>query len=187
MNNAHLDRAAEILSQDPRASLTQVAARLGVGRATIYRHFETREGLTRAIALRCLEAMEESLAGLESEVQSATEYLERMFLALVPLGPRYQFLINDGNAFLDEEVAKVVDRQRSEMNELVEELKREGTCAPDLPTAWVVALIDSVLFTAWTTVHEGSVARNDAAGLAMRSVLRGIRSDESANPIANAS
>ena len=174
MNELHLDRAAEILSKAPRASLAEVASQLGVGRATLYRHFQTRDGLVRAIALRCLEAMEQALDGLETRVAGAAEYLERMFEALIPLGPRYQFLVMDGAAFLDDEVAAVVERQRCEMIELVEELKREGACAAELPSAWVVALIDSVLFTAWTTVHEGDVARNDAARLALDTLRHGI-------------
>ena len=41
---ALLDAAAAVLAVDPSASLAEVAARAGLGRATLYRHFPTRCG-----------------------------------------------------------------------------------------------------------------------------------------------
>jgi serine phosphatase RsbU (regulator of sigma subunit) len=44
--------AAELLAQDPDVSIGEIAHHAGVGRSTLYRHFETRESLVEAVRRR---------------------------------------------------------------------------------------------------------------------------------------
>ena len=81
----------ELLAQNPGAALADVAARAGVGRATVHRHFPARDDLLRALAIDALDATDAACADLD-DAPTAVAALERMFEALVPLGPRYAFL-----------------------------------------------------------------------------------------------
>ena len=43
-----------------------------------------------------------------------------------------------------------------------------------MPRAWIVRLIDLLIYAMWQAVEEGEVARNDAAALAYRSLVEGL-------------
>src|SRR3954452_13933676 len=49
-----LDAAVEALASDPDASMSAIARRAGVVRATIYVHFPTREALLEAVTHRAV-------------------------------------------------------------------------------------------------------------------------------------
>ena len=175
-----LQAAATVLAANPGASLAQIAEAAGVGRATLYRHFSSREDLIQALAMESLREIEESTADIESRATSARHALELVFAAVAPLGERYQFLTREAGLFNDPELARETERQMAEMKELIEAAKDEGSIAADVPTPWVLAAFDALIYAAWTAVDEGSVARNDAGGLAFRTLLEGLspRKDE---------
>ncbi|MCG8461575.1 MAG: hypothetical protein MI919_35285, partial [Holophagales bacterium] len=66
------------------------------------------------------------------------------------------------------------ERQLREMAELVAAVKGEGTIAPDVPDAWTVAALDALIYAAWSSVHEGWIARRDAPGLVFRTIVGGL-------------
>lgn len=51
-----VDTAADLLRRDPDVSIGEIAQRAGVGRSTLYRHFETREALVEAVRRRARDA-----------------------------------------------------------------------------------------------------------------------------------
>ena len=84
-----LDHAARLLARDPAVGMAEIAGAAGVGRATLYRHFPTREDLIAAIDARALREVEEAIAAARLEEGSATAAFERLaapMLALVERG-----------------------------------------------------------------------------------------------------
>lgn len=171
---ALLDAAADLLSRNPGAALTEIAERAGVGRATLHRHFPAREDLISALARDALQRLDQATAQLSPERLTARDFLFRMLEAVLPLGDRVRFLANEPAAFADPAIKAVYDRQLEELGELVEWLKAEGEIAVEVPTAWAVAVIDGQIYAAWTAVQDGSIARRDAPGLLFRTLLRGL-------------
>ncbi len=53
-----VDSAADLLSRDPDVSIGDIAQHAGVGRSTLYRHFETREALVGAVRRRARDIAE---------------------------------------------------------------------------------------------------------------------------------
>lgn len=171
---AVLEAAGKVLATNPGASLARIAEEAEVGRATLYRHFSSREGLIRALAIESMREIDEATADIESRATSARHALELVFEAVIPMGERYHFLTREAGLFEDAEFLREFDRQTREMRELIEAAKAEGSIVAHVPTAWVVAAIDGLINVAWETVDAGSVAPNDACGLAFRTLMDGL-------------
>ena len=167
---AILVAALELFSSNPGTSLAEVAARAGVGRATLHRHFASREALFRALAISALDAIDEAVDGLE--YADARVSLEQMFERLLPLADRFHFLARVHVE--DPEIDRRYAAQLDDLTALVARLRAEGVVADDVSTAWVVHVIDSLIWTAWSAVADGSVPAKEVASLVMRTFLLGL-------------
>lgn len=169
-----LDAAGAVLARNPGATMAEIAAKAGVGRATLYRHFPKRDDLIKALALESLRRTDEAAKRIPVDQSSAESALAAVFEAIVPLGDRFRFLSSEPAALRDPEIEAAYDRQLGELAELVDAMKAEGSLDRAVPTAWVVAAIDALVYAAWDAVDDGAVARRDAAALAFRTIVRGL-------------
>ena len=168
--DALIRSATTTLAAHPGASLEEIAKQASVGRATLHRHFGSRDGLIRELSREAIAATDRAMAEIPKDL-SATETLRAVIEALVPLGDSYHFLYREST---DPEVAAELERQLRETSELVAAIKQEGALAPEVPDAWIVAAFDSLIYAAWTSVHEGWIARRDAPELVFRTLLSGL-------------
>lgn len=171
-----LNSAGAVLARNPGAAMADIAQKAGVGRATLYRFFPTRDDLIQALALESLRRADEATSHIPVDSLSAENVLAEIFEAVVPLGDRFRFLSSEPAALNDPEIEAATNRQRDELAELVEAMKNEGSLDRAVPTAWVVTAIDALFYAAWEAVDDGSVARRDAAALAFRTIVRGLGS-----------
>ncbi len=169
-----LNAAGVVLSRNPGAAMAEIAEKAGVGRATLYRHFPTREDLIRALVLESLRQIDEATQQIPIDRLSAAQVLAEILESIVPLGDRFRFLSNEPAVLNDPEINAAYGRQLDELSELVEAMKAEGSLDRAVPTAWVVAAIDALVYAAWNAVDDGAVARRDAAKLAFRTIMQGF-------------
>ncbi|MEM7349156.1 MAG: helix-turn-helix domain-containing protein [Acidobacteriota bacterium] len=173
---ALLAAATRILAANPGASLGDVAARAGVGRATLYRQFRSRDELIRELTLQAIRATDEAVAPIQHRAVSATEMLHEVIEAVVPLGDRYYFLSREFEVMKDPTIARELERQLRELSELIEAVKTERHLAPEVPTAWIVATLDALIYAAWSAQDNGLIASHDAAALVLRTLFEGLGS-----------
>src|SRR5918912_1121803 len=85
--NVHriVEVAARLLGEDPHAGMTEVAAAAGVSRATVYRHFATREALIAAIQQQAVEQAERALESCRLDEDRAADALRRLVCAWLDL------------------------------------------------------------------------------------------------------
>ena len=172
VREAIMDAAIDTLARNPGASLSEIAARAGVGRASLHRHFPSRGDLVTAITRQCMDEIDAVTDQAVGDARTASERLSRMLAAVIPLGDRYHFLAAE--AFDDATLQARHEADLEWLGSLVDELKAEGVVAPDVPRGWVVANIDAQVWLAWSEVAAGNVASADAAGLAIRTLLQGL-------------
>ena len=169
---AIIDAAIDTLARNPGASLSEIATRAGVGRASLHRHFPSRGDLVAAITRHCMDEIDAVTDEAIGDARTARERLSRMLGAVIPLGDRYHFLGME--TFDDADLRARHEADLQWLASLVDELKEEGAMATDVPCSWAVANIDAQVWLAWSEVAAGNLAPADAAGLACRTLLEGL-------------
>lgn len=170
--DALVEAAFAVFSRDPSASLSAIAERAGVGRATLHRYFASREALIHALARIAIEEMEAATEAACADVPTHGEALRRTLEALIPLGDRHGFLalepVED-----DAQIAAAFAAQQRETRAAVEGAIGEGMFDDRVPAAWIVQAYDHLLYAAWESVRAGEATPTQAAALAWRTLTTG--------------
>ena len=169
---AIVEAAIRLLNANAGATMCEIAARAGVGRATLHRHFRTRSDLVSAIGSRCIQEMNAAVGADQTAGLPALERLRSMFQAVIPLGDRYSFLSIESPD--DASMRQGYRAQLRWVAALVEDLKEQGNIDRDVPTRWVVAQIDQLVWAAWNGIAEGYLTNDEASQLAVRTLIDGL-------------
>lgn len=166
---AILEAAIHVLAAQPDAGVAEVAAAAGVGRATIYRHFPSREELIDALREHARDEARERLAAVDVDEGDPVEALERMVRAMLALGERYRVIFPPDQR----------NERRSEvllqpLGRLIARAQAEGVIDPELPRAWVVASLRALLRGAVGEIEARRLARDAAAQRIVRTLVRGV-------------
>lgn len=170
-----VDAAIGLLGEHPGASMRELAVASGVGRATLYRHFATRDELVRAIRLRALRDCREALDPALLEKGSAREALAVALAALLPVLDRYRVLLDAAPPDrTDAEQRELVDAIEAPLLDLIRRGQEAGELDPDLPADFTLAVLTGVLRAARAAVASGGMTAGEAHPLAVRTLLTGI-------------
>ena len=172
---AMMAAAIELLLHNPDASLSEVAARAGVGRATLYRQFKTREELVQAIAIESLACTEEALRPAYEQDLQGRAAIEFMFRAVMGIADRFHFLLSLwAIADKNPQVTRIYDAQLQALYTWVEQGKRNGEISDQLSNDWIVTSIDALVYSGWWLLREGATPAEEIAEYAIRTLFRGI-------------
>ncbi len=164
-----------LLSKNSEATLSDIAREAGVGRTTLYRLYDTKEQLIKAIAIHCLEVFDAATEHVESEAKSALHAFHLMFRAIFPLSAEMEFLMKLGNLEEDDpELVAIYRKQKEEIAQLVESAKAEGSLSKDRPTPWIVNLVEGLFYMSWITLNENPMEHDALADLAFHTFCHGV-------------
>ena len=169
---AIVEAAIRLLNVDPGVTMSEVARAAGVGRATLHRHFQSKADLLKAVGARCMEETNAAVLATDVPDGPAVDRLRAMLKSVIPLGDRYAFLRFEG--LDDAALAAGYEAQLAWTTALIEHLRAEDAIAADVPTSWAVAQVDQIIWSAWTALSTGELATDDAAELALRTLLKGL-------------
>ena len=167
-----IESATALLAVNPRASMAEIAEASGLVRATLYRHFPTREELLRAIYSTALEDALSAILAVEPERGKATDAIGRVVDALLVVGDRYQILQAERRDY--PELREQEESVGAPMIALVERGQRDGELRDDLPLRWLVAALASLVTEALRAVARGDIDRDQAGALATRTFLESM-------------
>lgn len=172
---ALMNAGIQAFLKNPNASLTEVASFAGVGRATLYRHFATREQLIQELAKESLSLIDGAMKPIYEKGLEGRSAIEAMLHVSMPLADRFHFLLSLWNiADEDPAVKEIYDRQLEEINDLVEQGKQAGDIKLEMATYWIVTLIDCLIYAGWWSVKNEQCDAKAAANLAIQSLFGGI-------------
>ena len=165
------EAAIRLWADQPNAGVADVAAAAGVGRATLYRHFPTRESLLEAIRSQGMTDGEKAMEDCRLDEGSPTKALERLLAAWLELGDRYRVVVANPSA-PDNLPARAREEAMGEhLRALVVRGQTAGEFSPTVPALWGVIALGALLVAMIRAVGEGRIAREDAHPLLSGSVL----------------
>lgn len=160
-----VDVAATVLARNPKATLQDIAVAVGLHRATLHRHFRSRDDLLAALRARSAARMLGALDTAEAaDVPSADRMALFTRLVLenaVPTG-LWRFTTYHG-AGMDEHAVELVQRTVA----IVEEGRAAGVLRTDLTGEQLRAIWTGVVYSVVPLVDAGAMTMDEGVALVM--------------------
>jgi TetR/AcrR family transcriptional repressor of mexCD-oprJ operon len=167
-----LEAAARVLGRRPDASMADIADEAGVGRATLYRHFPTRESLLQGAQEAGIAELTEGIEAANLGDLTVERAIARLTSVFMRTGAKYAAFIAQ-----DEEHPDSVDKQRviQPVRDVIDRGVREGVLRAD-PSADVLFEMFSALLerSLWLTV-SGTTTPEAATDAVVDLFLDGAR------------
>ena len=172
---AILDAALEALASDPDSSMSEIARRAGVVRATIYVHFPTRTALLDAVMEYAVGLVVEAMRGAEPERGEPVEALERVLRATWrQLGQFHALLAINIARLSAEELHRRHRPMLDQLEPLIERGQKEGVFRRDVSVAWQLAVLRAIVHAASTEIRGGRLAESEAEALMLSTAISAI-------------
>jgi TetR/AcrR family transcriptional regulator, mexCD-oprJ operon repressor len=178
--NVHriVEVAARLLGENPNVGMGEVGLAAGVSRATVYRHFPTREALIGAIEVQAVEQSERALLACRLDEGSATDALQRLCTAWLDVAERYAMaqIATQPGLTVDPRAREQRSRILGDpLRALIERGQAAGDFSPALPTEWAVRVFGALLLAGARAVADGTLTHDEAPRAVFHSLHEGLR------------
>jgi AcrR family transcriptional regulator len=169
--SAILDAAGHLYATEgAAASMGDVARAAGVGRATLYRYFETRESLLEALAVRAVADVGARLADARLDAVPVEEAIERIVRSVVSVGDRYAVLLDERIRLDPAETERLI---ATPIRAVFVRGIEGGVLRDDVSAEILLELFGGLLATVFRLVGHGRLGLEDAAATAGSLFLHG--------------
>lgn len=171
---AILDAATRCLAHDPDASLADIAREAGVGRVTLYGHFDSRPTLVAEVVAAAMAHTEAELATVDL-TGDPVDVMRRLLFASWRLTHRHGALVQAAEKCLPpEQIRDAHEQLVARVQSVLRRGRRAGRFRRDMPLAWQVTMIQSVLHGASAAVNRGDHTADAAGELVATTVLAAL-------------
>jgi TetR/AcrR family transcriptional regulator, mexCD-oprJ operon repressor len=160
VSSAILEAAAQVLgAHGDQASMLDVAAAAGVGRATVYRYFPSRQALLDELAEVALEQAGERLSAAGLDRVPAAEGISRAVRALVAVGDYFVVLARER---VRPDAARLEAQIGARLRGVLERGQASGEIRDDVPASWLtealLGLVVNILLAPRLLGSEDTIA-----------------------------
>ena len=171
---AILDAATACLARDPDCSINDIAQAAGVGRVTLYGHFESRAALVAQVVERAIAQSEHTLGAVELS-GDPREALSRLLEASWEVTQRFGALVVAAEGALPPDLIREAHAEPARrVRRLVKRGRASGQFRRDMPVEWQVSLVQSIVHGASLAAHRGEITTAQAPRLISETVLAAL-------------
>ncbi len=168
---AILEAASRVLArQGQAATINEVAVEAGIGRATVYRYFKTREQLVSALWEAALSEVEERLVADRPEQAPFEEGLIRVVRAIASVGERYAVLLREQN---NEGLERGREMLGDRVFALLERGQRSGALRDDVSLELIAEMFGGIVLSGLRRALEQGLGIDEASIAVVGVFLRG--------------
>lgn len=158
-----LDAALTCLMVDPNATMTTIARAAGVGRVTIYAHFETRRALVEALFARVVENADTALESVDLHGDPA-QALDDLTRSSWPIVAELHSLLRSARDELGEDaVREHMERVLARVHGVIVRGQSSGTFRSDQSALWLTSCYLAVVHGAADEIRTGRLSEADAS------------------------
>ena len=173
---AILETAARVLADRGDATMDDLAAAAGVGRATLYRHFPTRQALLTALAAGARQELTARITSAGLDRVPVPEALHRLLRAIFAVGDRYVVLTRQGGTLLGYELDELPGQlPGAPVLALFQRGIDDQTLRGDLDALQLVRLFGGLVLAAFAAALPQTEGIEQAAGITASIFLDGAR------------
>jgi AcrR family transcriptional regulator len=171
---AILDAALEGLAGDPDVSMSEIARRAGVSRATAYVHFPTREALVTAVTERAIVDVAAVLATAEPASGGAADALRRVLVAAWRELDRFHALVAINAHLPREEFHRLHVPVLTHLAPLIARGQEDGTFRAEVPVAWHLSMLLAIIHAASGEMRAGRIPADRVEEAMVATVLGAV-------------
>ncbi|MFB4313029.1 TetR/AcrR family transcriptional regulator [Actinomadura sp. 21ATH] len=178
---AILAAATRRLNENPTASMTELAEAAGISRATLHRHFATREALLHRLGTRAVGEWERvhrevglAEAGRSRDPELLARTMRELIHGYLHTVDEHGFALTDHFVYGAPDLMAWIERLEKDGFAFIEAVQRAGVLNPALPARWISDALYGLLIGARDSLRSGNVARRDIEDLLLTTFLRGV-------------
>lgn len=161
---AIIEAAVPLLCENPRASMQQIAAAAGLHRATVHRHFPSRDDLLEELRQRAFSVSSDALRAVRAEPSTdAGETLLRATAALLRTGDHFR--LYRFTTWRSADTDGPAQQIGTELLQLVARAQAAGAVRTDLPAEQLGAAFGGIVWALLPQIAEGRLTVDSAAAL----------------------
>ncbi|MEV3987197.1 TetR/AcrR family transcriptional regulator [Nonomuraea sp. NPDC049758] len=169
---AILEAGTRLLSDDPGASVAEIAKAAGVGRVTLYGHFPSREALVDAVLDHTVGLADAVLEDGALDTAPAPEAMAGLLHSSWEILDRHRRLFVAADRVLStERIREHHDRPLRRVERLIARGQDDGDFRTDLPLEWLVTTFFAIIHSAAQEREAGRLAAEEVEPVLTRTML----------------